>query len=50
VVEIMRRHGLRWTYGTADAHHFDASPSGARPSADEPAPSLPPECDTEVCH
>lgn len=23
VVRIMARHGLRWTYGTADAHHFD---------------------------
>lgn len=24
VVQVMARHGLRWTYGTQDAHHFDA--------------------------
>ncbi len=23
VPRIMRRHGFRWTYGTADGHHFD---------------------------
>ena len=23
MVRIMRSHGFRWTYGTADAHHFD---------------------------
>lgn len=50
VVRIMARHGLRWTYGTADAHHFDAYPSGGSRPADEPAPSLPPVCDEEVCH
>ncbi|MFC5727806.1 MULTISPECIES: M15 family metallopeptidase [Nocardioides] len=30
VVRIMARHGLRWTYGRADAHHFDAVPRGGR--------------------
>lgn len=24
VVAILRRHGFSWTYGVADAHHFDA--------------------------
>ena len=24
VVQTMANHGLRWTYGTSDAHHFDA--------------------------
>lgn len=24
MVKIMRSHGLRWTYGNADAHHFDS--------------------------
>lgn len=24
VVRLMAAHGLRWTYGTRDAHHFDA--------------------------
>lgn len=29
VVSILRRHGFSWTYGTSDAHHFDArTPSG----------------------
>ena len=59
VVAIMRRHGLRWTYGTADSHHFDAVPRGAGRGAGPgdhghghthgPAPVLPPECATEVC-
>ena len=52
VVSIMRRHGLRWTYGTADSHHFDAVPRSARRGGhehDEHAPVLPPECATEVC-
>jgi hypothetical protein len=30
VVRIMASHGLRWTYGRADAHHFDAVPRGGR--------------------
>ena len=52
VVSIMRRHGLRWTYGTADSHHFDAVPRSAKRGGhehDEHAPVLPPECATEVC-
>jgi 5-hydroxyisourate hydrolase-like protein (transthyretin family) len=57
VVSIMRRHGLRWTYGTADSHHFDAVPRsggrGAGPADDAhdhgPAPVLPPVCATQVC-
>lgn len=28
VVRIMRSHGLRWTYGTGDSHHFDAAVHG----------------------
>lgn len=30
VVQVMARHGLRWTYGTSDAHHFDAGGHSAR--------------------
>lgn len=30
VVEIMRNHGLRWTYGLSDTQHFDAVPPGGR--------------------
>jgi hypothetical protein len=30
VVRIMNRHGLRWTYGLQDIHHFDAVPRGGR--------------------
>lgn len=44
VVRIMASHGLRWTYGRADAHHFDAVPRGGRPIRV-------PGCDAgEVCH
>ncbi|WP_374456250.1 M15 family metallopeptidase [Nocardioides sp.] len=32
VVEILRRHGFRWTYGTMDSQHFDA-PGSARVTA-----------------
>ncbi len=43
VVRIMLAHGLRWTYGTSDAHHFDV-----------PAPSgrviRPRGCVTAICH
>ena len=43
VVRLMRSHGMRWTYGTSDAHHFDA-----------PAPSgrviVARGCTTGVCH
>lgn len=31
VVQVMVRHGLRWTYGTRDSQHFDARPPGLRP-------------------
>lgn len=24
VVKVMAKHGMRWTYGTGDSHHFDA--------------------------
>ena len=30
VVRIMARHGLRWTYGTGDSQHFDATTSSGR--------------------
>jgi 5-hydroxyisourate hydrolase-like protein (transthyretin family) len=30
VVEVMRRHGLRWTYGTGDTQHFDHSGGSGR--------------------
>jgi hypothetical protein len=44
VVRIMASHGLRWTYGRADAHHFDAVPRGGRLIRV-------PGCETgEVCH
>ena len=33
VVQVMARHGLRWTYGTRDAHHFDAYAAGGRLAA-----------------
>ena len=33
VVEVMARHGLRWTYGTGDTQHFDYVGSSARASA-----------------
>ena len=53
VVTIMRNHGLRWTYGTRDAHHFDASPGGGKrpagPVASMAYPELPPVCEVEVC-
>jgi hypothetical protein len=44
VVRIMARHGLRWTYGLQDIHHFDAVPRGGRMIA------LPRECADVVCH
>jgi hypothetical protein len=28
VVQIMARHGLRWTYGLGDTQHFDAAVNG----------------------
>ncbi len=42
VVRIMRRYGLRWTYGTGDTQHFDVG-GGARKM-------LPPGCQDSVCH
>jgi hypothetical protein len=30
VVEVMARHGLRWTYGNGDTQHFDAGGGSAR--------------------
>ncbi|MGZ5403549.1 MAG: M15 family metallopeptidase [Nocardioides sp.] len=45
VVDLMARHGLRWTYGTSDAHHFDAPTGSGRVIAPRAA-----VCDTAVCH
>ncbi len=45
VVALMARHGLRWTYGVQDAHHFDVATGSGRviaPSARA--------CETTVCH
>ena len=39
-VEIMRRNGFSWTYGTSDSQHFDARTSSGRVVA---------RC-VEVCH
>lgn len=48
VVQLLARHGFRWTYGTSDAHHFDAvaGAGGARLRAllDSEA------CTVRVCH
>lgn len=44
VVRVMARHGLRWTYGARDSHHFDAVPRGASRVL------LPRECLVDVCH
>ncbi|KRF17628.1 hypothetical protein ASG90_04450 [Nocardioides sp. Soil797] len=30
MVKLMRRHGLRWTYGLGDTQHFDATAGAAR--------------------
>ncbi len=43
VVEIMRRNGLRWTYGRSDSQHFDAVPRGGRLV-------VVPGCGDVVCH
>ncbi|WP_322938208.1 M15 family metallopeptidase [Nocardioides bizhenqiangii] len=43
VVQIMARHGLRWTYGLNDIHHFDAVLRGGRVLRV-------PGCDSTVCH
>ncbi|QCC76736.1 M15 family metallopeptidase [Nocardioides daphniae] len=48
VVQLLARHGFRWTYGTSDAHHFDAvagaGGKGLRTLLDSPV------CSTDVCH
>lgn len=49
VVALLRTHTLRWTYGTADAHHFDA-PAAGRTAGRGDRPDLPPGCDHVVCH
>ncbi|WP_300679131.1 M15 family metallopeptidase [Nocardioides sp.] len=48
VVRIMRRHGIRWTYGLGDTQHFDAIPTaaGGRAIAD-PTPEI--VCGMAVC-
>jgi hypothetical protein len=43
VVQVMARHGLRWTYGTQDAHHFDVASGSGRVI-------VPRVCAEEVCH
>ncbi len=43
VVQVMLAHGFRWTYGTADAHHFDVPASSGRVIVPRP-------CGTDVCH
>ena len=45
VVQLMGRHGLRWTYGTNDAHHFDAPAGHGRVITARAA-----DCGTGVCH
>lgn len=42
VVRLMARHGMRWTYGRSDLHHFDASGAGRV--------VVPEACRGEVCH
>ncbi len=43
VVQIMARHGLRWTYGVTDSQHFDAVRRGGRVLRVR-------GCDLTVCH
>jgi hypothetical protein len=45
VVRVMAAHGMRWTYGTADAHHFDARAGSGRIIVARGR-----GCATEVCH
>lgn len=50
VVQVMARHGLRWTYGTRDAHHFDVVGSARRAVSPEvSARQLHPQCAGFVC-
>lgn len=48
VVQLLARHGFRWTYGTSDAHHFDAvaGAGGARLRALLRSSA----CRDEICH
>ncbi|MDN4172510.1 M15 family metallopeptidase [Nocardioides sp. SOB77] len=46
VVRLMAAHGLRWTYGTFDAHHFDARTASGRALPGPVARA----CGTVVCH
>lgn len=46
VVRLMAAHGLRWTYGTFDAHHFDARTMSGRVVPGPVARA----CGPEVCH
>ena len=45
VVQLMGRHGLRWTYGSNDAHHFDAPAGNGRVITARTA-----DCGPGVCH
>ncbi|WP_244929640.1 M15 family metallopeptidase [Nocardioides sp. W7] len=50
VVQVMARHGLRWTYGTRDAHHFDVVGSAGRALRTDLSPRrLHPQCAGFVC-
>jgi hypothetical protein len=44
VVRLMADHGLRWTYGTSDAHHFDAPAGNGRVITART------DCGPGVCH
>ncbi len=46
VVRLMARHGLRWTYGRSDNHHFDYVGTGR---ASRPVAELHPQCPGFVC-
>jgi len=46
VVRIMAKHGFRWTYGTGDAHHFDAV-GGSKPLKRLLASKA---CTADICH
>ncbi|MBE7323768.1 M15 family metallopeptidase [Nocardioides sp. Y6] len=48
VVRLLARHGFRWTYGRADAHHFDAVAGAGGGPLRELLSS--PECRRTVCH
>ncbi|QCX26835.1 M15 family metallopeptidase [Nocardioides jishulii] len=48
VVRLLARHGFRWTYGTSDAHHFDAVAGAGGQGLRELLSS--PACVDDVCH